>query len=231
MSQGELVSYLVEERLHAIDSVEPDRAISQTVAAFYKGGSVYETAMDVAKNDGAFGKFLKYPMSDKEFFDTTLPLNKQKDNEDRVAAELFARIGVIYAYDPDLAEKVFPQLKGVYDVASVQRSNGQFLQKVSASTDKGASSGNNGAAGGGDFDALLANLGGKRHPTDPRGTSSARSRVIESLGTTRQDVLNASISPTSMEGRASDVYAQQEQDFADLILRNAGSNLIIKCNI
>jgi hypothetical protein len=105
--QDTLLEVLLEERLHAIDSVFPDRSISSNSEMFFEGGPVFEEARRQFEQNGVFGEFLQYPMG-------------HGLDANRTAAELFARIGVLYAAEPRLAEQFFPDLKETYNVRPVK---------------------------------------------------------------------------------------------------------------
>jgi hypothetical protein len=173
-TQDRLVEALMEERLHALDSITPRRTMSGESDLFKAGGEVYEAAMREHKNMGVFGEFLAYPMD-----------NANDYSPERMAAELFARIGVLFSTDPVMAGAKFPALKDVYDVrpASTFSIDERLSDQIpSFERDFGPASQNRSQQRQGPLaDAVLGKLGTARQPADPARVARSRQRVSEAL--------------------------------------------------
>ena len=105
---GEWVQFMVEELMHAADLVGPDSTMSAGSPRLMPGGDLLAEAR-AAK--GAAGAFLDYPLNPRYGFD-----------EERIAAELFARLAVLYHGDQPLMRRELPAAYDLYhSVFQVER--------------------------------------------------------------------------------------------------------------
>jgi hypothetical protein len=100
-NQASLVQVMLEEWLHDVDSLSGTRAISVSSPRLLPGGDMFEEAAAYFRGNGQFVDFLRYPLG--YGFDRS-----------RTAAELFARLGVIYFSDPAAIREELPIAYGVY---------------------------------------------------------------------------------------------------------------------
>jgi hypothetical protein len=104
-SRGEWTSMMVEELLHQVDLVGPNRSISSRIESLRPGGDLHTEAVSmVDAGKGPLADYLLYPLGAK--------FSSLKSS--RVSAELFARLGVIYHGDPEAMQKYLPQAYEVY---------------------------------------------------------------------------------------------------------------------
>lgn len=105
MTRIEAAQYMAEEVLHGIDAVNANRTISASSKLLEQGGAIREEAQQ-AFDDGMLQDFLTYPL-DRVAYETL--------SDDRVKAELFARLGVLYLGEPQLMREALPNAYSTYD--------------------------------------------------------------------------------------------------------------------
>ncbi len=97
-------AFVAEELLHAVDVVGADRTISASSPRLdLDKGDIAREAIDHVSNNGELARLLRYPVADRGL----LP-------DDRVKAELFARLGVIYFAEPAAMRAALPKAYEVY---------------------------------------------------------------------------------------------------------------------
>jgi polyhydroxyalkanoate synthesis regulator phasin/cation transport regulator ChaB len=96
------VQYMVEELLHALDHVGGDRLLSAASSRLAPGGDIRAEIEAAAGKSAAMKGFFYYP------------LQVGGMSPDRIAAELFARIGVVYHGFPELLQTTAPNVFAVY---------------------------------------------------------------------------------------------------------------------
>jgi hypothetical protein len=99
LPRDEAAQYLIEEVLHGIDVLGPNRTLSSVSNLLHEDGAVYREALDHFTEGGLLSEFLAYPL-DRERFGMY--------SDDRVKAELFARLGVVYLGEPALLKEALP---------------------------------------------------------------------------------------------------------------------------
>lgn len=188
MTQAEMVEALIEERLHALDSIQPNKTISMMAQTLQPGGEARETAQTIYNSGQGLAPFFHYPLA---------PIYKFGDN--RIAAELFARIGILFSTDYDRASGLFPDLKEVYrDVRPTKdfAVDPAILDQVPGRPDS-ARPGQNSqlAAGQGrDMESLLrryGSVGPEWNSVDARRLFASRERVAGELGTSFDEIDSA----------------------------------------
>jgi hypothetical protein len=96
-----------EELWHATDNPGGSRTISSTSPRFdLRTGDIAREVIDHIQNGGEFEKFWRYP------FDYS-----HKFTEDRIKAELYARLGALLASDPVKFKRTFPVAYDAYNRA------------------------------------------------------------------------------------------------------------------
>lgn len=103
LSRGQLAQMMAEELLHSIDHLGGGRTLSASSQCFNRSsGDVYVEALRHVDARGRLAEFLDYPMRDLSL------------SGDRIKAELFARLGVLYFADPDAVQSAMPLAHGMY---------------------------------------------------------------------------------------------------------------------
>lgn len=105
MTRAEAAQYMVEEVLHGIDVVKPDRTISASSRLLRGSGAIRQEAQKQLDTAGSLQEFFIYPLNRELHADLT---------ESRVRAELFARLGVLYLGDPLLMREELPHAYRAY---------------------------------------------------------------------------------------------------------------------
>ena len=173
-SRGEWTSMMVEELLHQVDLVGPNRSISSRIESLRPGGDLHAEAVSmVDAGKGPLADYLLYPLGAK--------FSSLKSS--RVSAELFARLGVIYHGDPEAMQKYLPQAYEVYHALFRQSLLGPG-ESVLRDVRSGRSAGR--GPGGSEQRVLPANDGGNRSgdgrgPTD-NGLESVSNSVAQFFG-------------------------------------------------
>lgn len=102
-SRGALAQMMAEELLHSVDHVGGGRTLSASSKRFNRSnGDVYLEALRHVSERGRMAEFLDYPINDVGL------------SGDRIKAELFARLGVLYFADPDAFKSAMPLAHGMY---------------------------------------------------------------------------------------------------------------------
>ena len=105
LPRDEAAQYLMEEVLHGIDVLGPSRTISASSRLLDEDGAVYREAADHFLKGGPLAEFLAYPLDTDRF---------GMYSGDRIKAELFARLGVIYLGEPALLKEALPNAYDAY---------------------------------------------------------------------------------------------------------------------
>gem|GEM_PF-3248667 len=104
-SRALMAQYMAEELLHCVDHL--GRGFTLSAGSFrmdfLRGDLVFEVQRHY-REDGFFAEFFDYPL-DVEFFQLS---------SDRIKAELFARLGVLYFAEPDVLKRELPLNYEVY---------------------------------------------------------------------------------------------------------------------
>ena len=98
MNRTEAAQYMAEEVLHGIDAVGANRTISASSKLLAVDGAVRTEVQDAFER-GTLVEFLRYPMDRLMYAGLS---------DDRIRAELFARLGVLYLGEPQLMREVLP---------------------------------------------------------------------------------------------------------------------------
>lgn len=101
--RSEAAQYLVEEVLHGVDAVAPNRTLSAGSPLFGPDGGIRKEAHALYAQGAEFGAFLDYPLNPEYGY-----------TESRIKAELFARLGTLYLGDPELMRSAMPKTYEVY---------------------------------------------------------------------------------------------------------------------
>lgn len=97
--------HMVEEVMHGIDALRPNRTLSASSALFARDGAIRMEAQAVFDSGGELSGFLAYPMDAARHSDLT---------DSRIKAELFARLGVLYLGQPRLMQETMPNAYRAY---------------------------------------------------------------------------------------------------------------------
>lgn len=105
ITHADAVQYMVEELLHSIDALNGTHTLSASSARLdlETGDIALEVKQHFAEG-GKYSVFFSYPLDSKYDF-----------SDDRIKAELFARLGALYFGEPDLMRQVLPLAYGAFD--------------------------------------------------------------------------------------------------------------------
>lgn len=100
-TRAEDAGYMLEELLHAADHIGGNRTISASNDAFLPGGDIRTELENTSSS--ALRDFFKYPLQEPGYSPT------------QIAAELFARAGVLYHANPALLKAAAPNTYEIYE--------------------------------------------------------------------------------------------------------------------
>jgi hypothetical protein len=169
------VEYMLEELLHALDHVGGERTISASNPKFLAQGEI-RTELEQSPS-AALQDFLKYPLRVKEYSET------------QIAAELFARVGVLYHADPRHLKVAAPNTFAAYEQAFGHRAGARSLRgevrpdpgRVGGGPVLPESAAEVGGAGGQGQRAAAGDASGRRQGRAD-GLQRAREAVAERVG-------------------------------------------------
>jgi diguanylate cyclase (GGDEF)-like protein len=121
-SRSHAAQAAAEEILHAIDLVAPNTTISSTSKRLGIGGDIRAELTNHFNENGEYRNWLDYPF-----------LFRIDLSEDRIKAELFARMGVAYNGDPDLLKlhlpKTYEAFHGLFNLIRESGSSDAYLRR------------------------------------------------------------------------------------------------------
>ncbi|MFM8899152.1 MAG: hypothetical protein ACKOF9_04280 [Burkholderiales bacterium] len=145
------VQYMIEEILHAVDSVGGRNTISASSRRLQPGGDLRQELEAAYKKSAAMRDILSHPLAEPEMTQT------------EVAAELYARSGMIYHSKPQLLKLVAPRTYDAHHAAfSGQRNQSQVSGDVRGLPDSGVQAGQH-VGGGGRIHGRFAGGNSDRH--------------------------------------------------------------------
>lgn len=193
LTRAEWAQTMAEELMHSVDHVGINTAISATSERLLPGGDIAREAQAVFDSNRGLADLLSYPM-----------WPGYKLGPERVAAELFARLAVIYHGDQALMRRELPTAYEAFHVlfgSTLLGADERLLQDVRRA---GPAGGERGGDGGRNASGAGASSGrsGAQNRTADQGLDTLRARIAEIFhadpagGLIPDDGLAASGTPT-----------------------------------
>lgn len=172
-TKAEAVQAGVEELMHALDVTTDGLSVAGNSARFAKDGDLRREIEKHWRDGGPYAAYYEYPLHDRYGFD-----------DNRIAAELFARAGALYFGEPARMQAQLPATHEVFDGLFALREHPD-RQSVSRKIRPGA--GEHRQAGGEPGTQPLAGRGMRGGAGDGRasGLVQLRSDIARALGATR----------------------------------------------
>lgn len=130
INRAEAAQYMAEEILHSLDSMGLGRTLSAgSTRLDPKTGDIAQEAMRHFNEGGAYSAFLAYPLDPQHGFSV-----------DRVKAELFARLGVLYFGEHDRMRQSLPLAYGAFnEIFQINRNpvTGEIYRTIRSSVSTG----------------------------------------------------------------------------------------------
>jgi hypothetical protein len=168
LNRAQWAQVMAEELMHAVDIVGPGTSMSSTSNRLAKTGDITQEARQVFDSGRGLADFLSYPLAKSYGL-----------SADRQAAELFARLAVLYHGDPSRMKRELPTAYEAYhDLfgTTVFSTESRVLRHVPARAGPGGT-------GGGDQRAGAATDGGagagRRGEATNSGLDALRDRVAD----------------------------------------------------
>lgn len=100
LTRAEAAQAMAEELLHSTDHVGNGQTLSAGSRRFsLQRGDIAQEVIHHYEQGGYFAEFFDYPLGEQYEYEFT---------QDRIKAELFARLGVLYLAQPELVKQVLP---------------------------------------------------------------------------------------------------------------------------
>lgn len=204
-TQAEWTSIMLEELLHMADLVGANRSLSSQIASLQPDGELFQEASAVVmEGSGPLVEFLSYPLGDK--FSGL--------SNARKAAELFARLGVLYQGDSAAMQRYLPKAHEVFHGLFQQSQlgpNESVLRDVRATRSEG------GRQGVGGKRNLPGTDGGNRQSDRRQNASDG----LESFSRAIADHFNVSAAGGKVTGPFESRVTQSAKDFSKSVLKAA----------
>jgi hypothetical protein len=177
--------WMTEEILHAMDHVGDNRLLSKGSGMFSEGAEIRQELESAYQRSQIVKSMLQYPLDYKQEF-----------TDDRIAAELFARAGVLFKGFPDALKAAAPKTYEVYrDIFnSIASLRGEIRQSSSERAQEPSGQRIDGRGN------ATAGEGGARGRADSR-LASIRGIIAERLGSSGEG-RRATLGSAKLEARA-----------------------------